>query len=212
MFVVYKLPCLVVGFFVWVSTLVVLPLNFCSVIRLPFFLVLISHCHVPSRVIYVFFRRRNKYWSWDCALYWCCAGKLFIVVSTMFRRLTSNFIALCADVSVVSFTESVSLTTVVTIVATGARGVHCYRPTYAFDQYISRYVLRLDTHRFAVVTIARTLTVKVGNQLCGSAYAGWTWRGSNETVVTLQMIISMRLLRTCHLCVLLRSGLQSKVK
>lgn len=67
-------------------------------------------------------------------MYRYCAGKLFIVISTMLLRLISDFIVLCVDDPVVCYAESVSLISAVANVTVGAGRVLGYPPPYFVDE------------------------------------------------------------------------------
>lgn len=61
-------------------------------------------------------------------------------------------------------TEFISFLSTISIVAVGAGSVMRYSPLYAVDEYNSRYVPRFDAGRFAMMSVGKTVTVKVGSE------------------------------------------------
>lgn len=94
----------------------------------------------------------------------------------MLSMMILGFMVLCADVPDACCTEYVSLMSAVANVTVGAESVLRYLPPCPVDGYISRYVLRLSSRRFAIMPIGQNSTVKVGNEERETGYTGWRWR------------------------------------
>lgn len=99
-----------------------------------------------------------------------------IVFSTMFLRLVSDLVVLDTNVLNVNFTDLVSLMRVMANVAVGVGRASRHPAPHPVDDYISRYVRRLDERRLAVMLVGQFLTVKVDMKKRDRAYLGWKSR------------------------------------
>lgn len=131
----------------------------------------------------------------------------------MFLRLASVLMVLDASVSSVSSTDSVYLIRVVTNDAVGVGGAMQHPAPNPVDNYISRYVCRLDECRFAVMLAGQPLTVKVNMKKRDTAYVGWKCRwehGRGDRVADGHILTSSMYMPFCP-CIR-EAGLPNKVE